>query len=506
MFHVVKNLAKHSAIYGVGDLLSKSIAFVMIPIYTHYLSTAQYGTLELLELTSYIVGTLLAMGISQSVVRYYYEYQEEEKRNQVVSVALITIWCVAGIAYIPLFFLSDGISSLVFKTPDNGRLFNLVFLTLLIGLANEIPMTLLRIKQKSVSYVAISLIRLILNLSLNVLFIVYLKMGVWGILVSSLISATAIGIYLLISTLRGIRLTYSREIARALLTYSVPLVGSWVGMYVLNFGDRFFLQRLASLSDVGIYSLAYKFGMMPNFLVLAPFLQIWGPKRFELVKEPDARSIYALVFTYFWFIQLFLSLGVSVMIKDVIAIVADVEFQSAFQYVPPILVSYMFYGAYSYAQFGILLQKRTKYLASFGLMAAAVNLAANFILIPWLGIWGAALATLLSFFFLFITVFVAGQRLYHIPYQTGRLVTMTLVAVALYAIAWFVRPPGVWLSLGIKFLIALTFPFFLYLCRFYSHEEIQKLKSLRNRVTEKVKGGIGVVWTSATRGDDGGLP
>jgi O-antigen/teichoic acid export membrane protein len=487
MFHIVKNLAKHSAIYGLGDLLSKSIGFLMIPLYTHYLTTAQYGTMELLDLTSYIVGMLLAMGISQSVVRYYYEYPDEERRQQVISVALITVWVAAGAALIPLLIFSKDISSLVFKSADNFQFFNLVFISLLLNMSNDIPMTLLRIKQKSVPYLIISTCRLIINLSLNILLIAGFQMGIMGVLLSNLISSVLMGIFLLIYMLRGMKLTYSFEIAKSMIGYSFPLIGSWLGMYVLNFADRFFLQRMVSLADVGVYSLAYKFGMMPNALVLGPFSQIWAPKRFELVKEPGAKQLYALVFTYFWFVQLFLGLGIASMIKDAISIVAGSEYREAYMYVPLILMSYMCYGAYSYFQFGLLLEKKTARLASITISAAIINTAANYLLIPILHIWGAAIATLLSFVYLSLTIQFLSQRLYYIPYQIGRLIKMTATAVTLYGLASLIQIPNPWISIVIKFLVATSFPFILYLLKFFTHEEIEKLSVLRNLLTQTVK-------------------
>jgi O-antigen/teichoic acid export membrane protein len=90
MFDIVKNLTKHSLIYGLSGILSRSIGFLLIPLYTHYLTPADYGTLELLDLTSYIIGMLAAMGISNSVMRFYYEFSEQEMKDQVISVALIT--------------------------------------------------------------------------------------------------------------------------------------------------------------------------------------------------------------------------------------------------------------------------------------------------------------------------------------------------------------------------------------------------------------------------------
>jgi O-antigen/teichoic acid export membrane protein len=187
MFSIIKNVAKHSVIYGLSDVLSRAIGFFMIPLYTYYLTPANYGVLELLDLTCYIVGMLVAMGIGQAVVKYYYEYDEEENRNQVISVALITLWVVSAIALVILIFFSHQISNIVFQTRDYYHLFNIIFISTIIGLTNEIPLTLLRIKEKSITYVSISLTKLTVNLSLNILFIVKFKMGILGILYSSLI-------------------------------------------------------------------------------------------------------------------------------------------------------------------------------------------------------------------------------------------------------------------------------------------------------------------------------
>jgi len=193
MFNVIKNVAKHSVIYGLSDMLSRAIGFIMIPIYTTYLTPSDYGTLELLDLTSYIIGLFLAMGIAQSVVRFYYEYKEPEKRNQMISVAMVTLWSVSAVMLVILFLLADKVSMLVFQTADYARFFNIIFITTVIGLSNEIPLTLLRIEEKSITYVSISLSKLVINLTLNILFIVKFHMGVQGILYSGLITGTLLG-------------------------------------------------------------------------------------------------------------------------------------------------------------------------------------------------------------------------------------------------------------------------------------------------------------------------
>ncbi len=482
MFHIIKNLAKHSAIYGVADMLSRALGFLMIPLYTHYLSTSDYGTLELLDLTSYIAGMFLGMGITQAVMRFYYKYDDPEMKQHVLSVAMITLSIISVSILALLLLFSDEISTLVFDSESFSRLINIVFITFVIQLAQEVPKALLRMEEKSVLFVSISFTKTLLSLGLNVYFIVGLGLGVMGLLFSGLITASVSAIGFAIYILRRVKFTFSFKMARELLKFGVPLVWGTLGMFILNFGDRFILQRMMSLSEVGIYALAYKFGMMPNMLVMSPFLMIWGPKRFDLVKEANAKSIFATIFTYFVFIEILVSLGIAVTIKDVISVAADPSYAEAHKYVPLLLVSYILNGIYVYVQFGLHLENKTKYLALATLTAAAINTACNLLLIPVVGIWGAAVSTVVAFTFLTIYTHVKSQRLYVVNYEVGRIVKMSVVAMILYAVSLVIDVPNLAFSLIVKMAIALSFPIILYFWRFYSEDELRKMTELSRLV------------------------
>jgi len=272
-----------------------------------------------------------------------------------------------------------------------------------------------------------------------------------------------------------------------MLKYGFPLMWSWFGMFILHYGDRFLLQRLASLSDVGIYSLAYKFGALPNVLVLSPFLMVWEPKRFDLMKEPDAKNIYSVIFTYFMFVEIYMALGIAVLIKDVITLVAAPAFQDAYKYVSLILVAYVIYGAYMYVQFGIHYAKKTKYLAYSALIGAALNIGLNYFLIAKIQVWGAAVTTLVCFLFLLVYIYVPSQRLYHIPYEFNRLIKMSLIALMLYIVASILNPPNIYLSLIVKFTVAFLFPFVLYLVKFYTPRELAKMAKIRGRIRDELR-------------------
>ena len=130
MLDEIKKLTKHTSIYSLGNILSKAVGFFLIPFYTHYLTPADYGTLELLDLSTALVGLLLNMWMNASVVRYYYEYDDEKNRNEVVSTALISTASVAALVSACGMIWARGFSQLILKTPNYYQFIWLISATL----------------------------------------------------------------------------------------------------------------------------------------------------------------------------------------------------------------------------------------------------------------------------------------------------------------------------------------------------------------------------------------
>jgi O-antigen/teichoic acid export membrane protein len=487
MFEEMKSVGKHFLVYGIGNILSRIVSFILIPLYTYYLTTSEYGTLELLELTTYIAGMFLALGISQSVMRFYYDSEEPKKRQEVVSTALLSIWAISlgGICWFILF--SPSISILVFKSVNNAGLFRLIFLTMALSLANEIPLSFIRAQQKSLLFTAISVSRLTLSLGLNILFIAGFGWGIRGIILSGVINQGIASIFLSAYTLKQTGISFSWVSLKEMMNYGLPYIPGGLGMFVLNFADRFFLQRFTSLSEVGIYSLGYKFGMVINPLVTDPFFSIWRPKMFEFAKREDAKDIYSVMLTYFLFLEIFLALGISVLIKDVLVIISSPEYRSAYKVVPLILLSYILWGGYFHMQVGILLEKKTKNIAYIVIISALSNLLLNYLLIRWIGMWGAALATLTSFGIMFLLNYVISSRIYYVRYEFGRIFKLLALAVVLYLVSLGINTYSLFSSLFVETILVLSFPFCLFFLRFFTPPEIRKIKEIVSKATKFVK-------------------
>jgi O-antigen/teichoic acid export membrane protein len=339
MFDVVKSVARHFLVYGVGRILTRVVGFALIPFYTHFLLPRDYGTLEMIEVTVYMVGTFLGAGLTHAVLRFYYESEEQSYRRTVVSTALMSVIFVCIVLGGTLAFLSPSVSALVFQSPDYGGLLRLAVISLTMTVLAETPLVFIRAQQRSVLYTAVSLFGLVLNLTLNILFIARFGWGVRGVIMGGLITQACIGLGLSAYTFRLVGISFSRARLKEMLLYGLPYIPGGLLISILLMADRFALQRFTNLTVVGLYALGYKFGMVIGAMVTEPFFAIWGPKMFEVAKRPDASHIYGRMLTYFLFVELYVALGISVGVKDVIAIMADPKYHSAYQIVPIIVSS-----------------------------------------------------------------------------------------------------------------------------------------------------------------------
>lgn len=475
---IYKKTLKTASIYAICEILKKGTSFFLIPLYTSYFTTADFGVLEMLQLTASIVATLLTMGIHSSVTKFYFERDQEEKRNEVISVTLITMFASGLILTVAVYFTSKYLSAFILDSTLFSKHFFLMFADMSIAMLVQVPETYLMIKQKAVLYSAVSLLRLALHLLIKIVLITTYDMGILGALYGSIIANTITGLFLLGYILRVVRLSFSFDILRKMVLYSVPLLGSWIGQFSMNFGDRFFLTKLSDLSQVGIYSLAYKFGLLGQMMLTGPMMMTWQPRSFEIAHEKGSPKIFAQMFTYFVLIQVYFTLSLSIMVKPMLILMAEPSYHSAYQYVPLISVSYIFQAIFLYIQFGLMNAKKTAVIGISVLIAAGLNLVLNFILIKHLAIWGATLATVVSYGILPMILLRPSQRCYPIPFEGVKLIKITLSATLCYLLSLPIELDSFWLNVAIKLLIILIFPALLFILRVVTTEDILRIKNL----------------------------
>ena len=242
MLDELKTLFKHTTIYGMGSVLGKMVGFFMIPFYTHYLTPADYGTLELLDLTLGLTALALTMWMNASIIRHYYDYDNDEDRKQVIGTVLILATVIGVVVGACGITWSRFLSQLVLKTPVFHVFITLISLSFFVSCLNAVSCSYLRAKQRSMFVVSGDLINLIVSLSLNIYFVAFRKVGVIGILYSSLLSNTLVTSILTAYTLWHVKLSFSFDKLKAIAAFGAPLVVTSLAAFTVNFSDRFFLQ------------------------------------------------------------------------------------------------------------------------------------------------------------------------------------------------------------------------------------------------------------------------
>lgn len=450
------SVLRHAGIYGLGNVGIRVAGLLLVPLYTYNLSPADYGVIEYLDLTAVAIAMLFSLGLANAIYRYYYLVPDGPEQRRVVSTALVPVVCVSVAISAALFLLAPWLARDLFHDARFVRWLRIVFVGFGFNMVAEFGMTYLLVLQRSAVYSAIMVVKFAVGAGLNILFLVPFHWGVQGILISNLITNVALGSILLVQVIRAVGLGFDGALFRKMVSYGYPLVLVQLSLFGINFADRFFLQATAGFAQVGIYALAYKFGIMLNTLVVASFFQVWNAKSFEVASDPGAPAFYTRVFTYFTIGLLAAGLGMSLVIRDVIAIVAPPSYAAAAILVPLIVVAYVLNGIGTYFELGLKLTNRTPLLGAIFAGTCAVCLLLYWALIPRLGMFGAVLATALAFAFKAAWVYRQGSRAYPIRFEFGRLIPAALLAMLLWGVR-FALPPlprAVSLAVGVAFFAA----------------------------------------------------
>jgi O-antigen/teichoic acid export membrane protein len=467
-------LAKHSIIYGLGNALNSLVAILLLPIYTRYLSPTDYGVKELVALSTDVVGILLSTAISSAVYRFYFEYEDQKNRNEVISTGIISIGTLLLVAVLFLSLSTRTMAKYILDSPDLYRFFQVSFISLWFQSIAGIGINYLRAMQKSILYVSISFGRLVVAILLNIYFVIFLGMGVMGILLSTLIASGILCISLTVPILAQVGVRFSREKLLNMVRFGLPLIPSQLGAFVVHLSDRFFIKGYCSIADAGLYSLGYRFGTIPSNFISSPFNQIWEPRRLELYKQEGSEKVFGRVFTYFLFLMLFTGLAVSVLTRDILMIISDEKFWPAYRIVPIIVLANIVFAMHYHFNIGIIISKKTKYLAYINFSNGIFILLLNVVLIKNYGVYGAAFATLIAFIYKVSLTYYFSMKIYKIYFEFARIAKMFLAATLIYIASCMIDSRILAIDVVLKSATILIFPFLLYLMKFFTDYEKKK--------------------------------
>jgi O-antigen/teichoic acid export membrane protein len=457
----VRQAWRHSLVYMIGQALSRAVGFFMIPIYTRLISPADYGVLELVTICGGILSLIISFTSSETLARFFYAEKESSRRSLVASTAVIGA-AVGGCLLVTLAVsCASQIGLLVFDTHDYDGLIALSFVGSWCAFLLDIGTAYLRLRYMSTHFMAAVVAQVVLTLGLNIYFVVWEELGIRGILYSNIISSLCVGGAITLPILWVAKARFSLQLFIEFVKFGVPLLPSQLGLWLGYLSNRFFLQRYASLTDVGLFSFGYNIGVLVSRFVSTPLNYFWAPRKLELLLSlsSEAPIVVSRVCIYSTILVVFVALLLSLAARDLVKIIAGAEYFRSHEIIPVIGLAIAVGSLENHVNAGMLMEKRTSLLSMCGAISLVVVLVANYMLVPLLGMWGAAIAILMSNAIRVSLVYFLSQSVYPLPFEVVRLLKVYGVALVVYGLGeLFVVHDNAVIELGLRVLFACIFP------------------------------------------------
>lgn len=461
----IKNLGSHSLIYTISTFIQRSLALILLPLYTsekYFEGTGEYGSLSLIFAFIAFMNILFLYGMDSAFIRHY--YSGKHTKEDVYKTAFWGVGVNALFWSILIFLLAHPLAIYLIGSAAYTLHLKLVALILFMDAFSNLPYQILRAEEKSTRYSLIKIFRFLIEIGLNIYFVVVLQYGILGIFYATTIASFANLLVLVPDQLRYLKGSWNRAAFKSLLRFGLPLLPNGLAYLVIEMIDKF-LMRHVFLDEfaLGIYSANYKFGTILLVLITA-FRTAWQPFFIKIAHKPEAKTVYARVFTYYTLLGVMVITMATFFLEYILTFTIPFTsmtllgkgFWSGIKVIPVVITGYLFFGMYVNFTVGIYILKKTQYMLVFTGIAAIVNIAANFALVPMFGIMGAAWATLISYLVMALSIWAVNQKIFTVPYDYKRVGFLLIYLSAILAIYYFYQPL-LWERIGIILLSLFLF-------------------------------------------------
>jgi O-antigen/teichoic acid export membrane protein len=468
----LKRLGRHSAIYGIGGLVSRILAVLLLPLYTSYLRGAGFGKIETITALTTVLVIVLRLGISSAFFRFYFDTKDEAHRTLVVRTSFWFTMTMATAGLIVGFVFATQLSHWL-ALGDDPWLVRAGFVGLWAQMNYEQLTSLFRVEERSTAFVIASLTNVLITVGATVLLVVVWRKGATGAVVGNFIGTLCVYVPLLLYRRFQLGLQFDRDLFRKMNHFGMPLVPSALALWAINFIDRVFIAQYKGQAEVGVYSVAVRISSAVVFLMIA-FRLAWPAFAYSIEDDRDAKRAYAYVLTYLLFICSWLSLALGVLAPWLVRLLAPKpEFHRAIPAVGILAFAATAYAGYTVLAIGSGRARKTQLNWVVSGVAAVVNVGLNFALIPPYGLMGAAISTAVAYVVLFAGMTWYAQAVYPVAYQWRRIATVVGVAIGLNVLG---RTLGV--PLGVALAFVALYPAVLALLGFYLPAERARLRRL----------------------------
>ncbi len=438
---LIRRVAGASAIYGAANFGIRALNFLLLPLYTRYLSPTDYGLITLAETFASFLALVIGLGFDSGIQRLYFHYVDDSAAlasylGSTIKFALVG----AGLAV--LLTVTAGTPILHAFAPRfdvPSRFLVWAIITAASAQFLQYKLIVFQSQGKPKRYVFLSVASFIVTASFAVALVVFAHQGARGMLLGKL-AASLVGLVVALFLFsNALRAPFHWRFVRETLAIGLPLVPHQLMAGGLMVADRFILGYYRDLSEVGLYSIAYTFGGVMSLVTLS-LTQAWAPAYYGLARKEEAgRRAMGRICSELVVVLSAIACFGALIAQDFIAHFLDHRYMAAGRIVPWIIGAYLAHSIFSMFSLAVIQARRTQWLMLVSFVAFAFNTALNFALIPRWGMYGAAYATIVAYVIEALVMYFVAQRLYRIDYDLSRIfasVGVFLIALIATQVGW----------------------------------------------------------------------
>lgn len=484
MFSQIFRLLKHSAVYGMGHVLTRAVSFLLLPYLTHTLTPDEYGAVVLLYTYIALMFILYVYGFDVTFLRFYIMEKDEGRRKEVFSTIFWVSLATSALFSVIVGIFSGMLTTVVFENPESVGISAryLIILSTMVVVVETLglfPFLYLRAVERSLPFIGLKTGGVVIHIVLTVLLISFLDRGVAGVFEANLIASALQLIVLIPLLIRNIRPKISFGKLKEFFIFGLPAMPSQIFVMAVELASRKILEIILGLTIVGIFSAGYRLGLFMAVVVMG-FRFAWHPFFLSIADKPDAKETFSRIFTYFLLTTGTLFLLLAFTIKPLMTkplpwvgtLIAE-SYWEGLKVFPIVLLAHICNGAYANFMVGVYIKKKTYLMPWITGVAAIVNIAGNIAFIPIFGMMAAAWMTLISYFLVAALLYFLIQPHYPIKYEWNRILLILLCGGFVYAVSLIPFLQEYW---ALKLLLIPVFGGTLIITRFFLPEEIAVLR------------------------------
>lgn len=439
----LKIFGKNAAVYSIGTVVLRASSFLLIPLYTHYLSLADYGLLSTLLLTIQILVTIVDFGIRSGIMRFMAKYEMENRLKEFLGSALAVNILGGIVTTLLTLFLFSPVLQYVLHAKDISGYLTLTCLTAVVQSLCINIISYYRAKNQGLVFMIINLAASLLLIAGGLLFLVKLNMGIQGVLISQIMTYGSIWIVVTVIIFVKHRLSVSMDLFSTLLKFGFPLIFAMAGNLLMNTSAVYFMGYFKGLEQVAIYSLAFKIASIAEMVVILPFQMAYEPFVFANLNDPGIQSTISKLTTYLLLGFTFVGFLIVFAFRDLIGLIAPPEYNDAYFIIFLLLPGIAAQGLHYVGQSLLHVQNKTHITGTIVFSFSLLSVALNYFMIRLYGIMGLVAVFNFTMFAIAVMLLIRGSKSFTLKLEGKRIVMISLVFIILLGNVFTLRntPP-----------------------------------------------------------------